>query len=164
MKTVRLLLGGFERRTNNLVETVARDACFGQAVVDCVRTTRIDELFFLANRHDFDLIIVAPDHLVPEPSRKMPHVSIEESFRTIRRIKNQTVVPIITVCVPPAHELTAIEAGAEAALGLFFKPEALESEVRRVLNLPAQIEAPPQLSLAGALLRALQRLVVPRTP
>ena len=165
MNTIRLLLATFERRTNNLVEVVARDACFGQAVVNCVRTSRIDELFSLATRHDFDVIIVAPDHLVPEPSRKTSHVAIEESLRTIQRIKNQTGTPVIAVCVPQGFEIAAIEAGAEIALGLFFKAEALEAEIRRVLNLSQPVQAAPQIrvSLAGAFWRALQRFVIPRT-
>src|SRR5262249_3724924 len=118
MKIVKLLLASFDRRTNNLVEVVVRDACFGRAMVECVRTTRIDELFFRATREEFDFIVVAPDHLVPEPSRKTEQVTMDESLRTIHRIKLQSTVPVIAVSVPKAYELMAIQAGAEAALGL----------------------------------------------
>jgi len=165
MKAVKLLLANFERRTNNLVEVVVRDACFGHGLVECVRTNRIDEFLLLGTRDEFDLIIVAPDHLVPEPSRKTGHVSVDESLRAIRRIKRKSTAPIIAVCAPKAFDLALIEAGAEAALGLFFKPEALELEVRRVLKVPEQVEAPTQvrLSLGAAFLRGLQRLIIPGT-
>ena len=166
MKTVKLLLASFDRRTNNLVEMVVRDACFGRAIVECVRTARIDELYFFATRDEYDFIVVAPNHLMPEPSRKTEQVTLEESLRTIHRIKLQTAAPVIAVSVARESELATIQAGAEAALGLCFTREALEFEVQRVLNLPPQAEPQPEVSVpaSGSFLRALHRLLSPRTP
>jgi len=128
MKTVKLLLANSDRRSSNLSEVVIRDLCFERAIVECTRTSRIDEFLFLGTREQFDLIIVAPDHLVPEPSRKMAHVPVDEALRGIRRIKRQCAAPMIAVCVPAGYESALIEAGAAAALGLFFRSEALEVE------------------------------------
>ena len=160
MKTVKLLLANSDRRSSNLIEVVIRDVCFERAVVECTRTSRIDEFLFLGTREEFDLIIVAPDHLVPEPSRKTAQVSVDEAVRGIRRIKRHSSPPLIAVCVPQGYESVLIEAGAEGTLGLFFRSEALEREVRRVLTLPERVEAAPRVrwSLVGTLLRGLQRL------
>ncbi len=165
MKTVKLLLANSDRRSSNLIEVVIRDVCFERAVVECTRTSRIDEFLLLGTREEFDLIIVAPDHLVPEPSRKTAHVSLDESARSIRRIKRHSSAPVIAVCVPKGHESFLIEAGAEATLPLFFGSEALETEISRVLTLPERIEAVPQVrgSLVSALLRSLQRLSMPKS-
>ncbi len=160
MKSVKLLLANSDRRSSNLIEVVVRDVCFERAVVECTRTSRIDEFLFLGTREQFDLIVVAPDHLMPEPSRRTAQVSLDEALRGIRRIKRQSSAPLIAVCVPQGYEPVLIEAGAAATLGLFFRSEAIEAEVRRVLTLPEQVEVAPQVrwSLAGALLRGLQRL------
>ena len=160
MTTVKLLLANSDRRSSNLSEVVIRDLCFERAIVECTRTSRIDEFLFLGTREQFDLIIVAPDHLVPEPSRKMAHVPVDEALRGIRRIKRQCAAPVIAVCVPAGYESALIEAGADAALGLFFRSEALEAEIRNVMTLPERVEATPQTrwSLVGGFLRGLQRL------
>src|SRR5258708_3436126 len=160
MKNIKLLLANSDRRSSNLIEVVIRDVCFERAIVECTRTRRIDEFLLLGTRVQFALIIVAPDHLVPELSRKTAHVPVVEAVHGIRRIKRRSSAAVISVCVPQGCESVLIEAGAEATLGLFFRSEALEAELRRVLVLPEQIEAAPQVrwSLVGALLRGLQRL------
>src|SRR5258708_38568739 len=114
------------------MEVGIRDVCFERAVVECTRTNRIGEFLFLGTREQFDLIIVAPDHLVPEPSRKTEHVSLDEPLRGIRRIKRHSCAPLIAVCTPQGCESVLIEAGAKATLGLFFRSEELDTEVRRV--------------------------------
>jgi len=161
MKTVKLLLASFDKRTNNLVEAVVRNVCFGRAMVDCCNTTRIDKLYFMALRDDFDLIVIAPDHLMPEPSRKTDLVPLEESWQMIRRLKAECRIPILAVSVPKAARNAALEAGAVAELGLFFKSEALEEEVRSNLYLPEAVEAAPEekVPVTNSFWRGLQRFI-----
>jgi len=142
MKTINLLLGNSDRRINNLVEVAVRDVCYDLAVVECHRTARLDELTQRGSCGDFDLIIIAPGHLVLGLVRRNPRDPIEEAVRAIRTIKEHRAVPILGVAVPAEHELRVLMAGAENVFGAFFNVEVMKSEVRRVLNLAEKVEEP----------------------
>ncbi len=142
MKTVNLLLGNSDRRINNLLEIAVRDACYNQAVVECFRTSRVDELLRLSSLRRFDLIFIAPENLKPSPSRRPPFVSVAEVIRTMRSIRAFCSTPMIAVAVPEEDELSLLEAGAENTFPLFFDGEALKAEVRRVLRLVEPVEEP----------------------
>ena len=160
MKVVHVLLGNSERRINNLVEVALRDVCYNQAVVEFTRTQRVDELLHLGCRRRFDLVILAPDNLVPEPSRRAARVSIDEVVRAIRIIKRQHSIPIIGVGVPNEHQMAILEAGVENAFGILFDSELLKSEVRLVLRFPEKVEptSANRGSFAETLLRGWQML------
>ena len=160
MRKVNLLLGNSDRRLNNIIEVGVHDVCYNQAVVDCVRTSRIDEFLRHGCREGFDLIIVAPENLTADPSRRCAPVSLREVLGGLEIIRSKRSTPILAVAVQPEDELRLLEAGAENAFGLLFDPEPLKSEVRRILQLAVvgeEIPA-PRWSLAGALLSGWQRL------
>ena len=162
MKRVNLLLGNSDYRINSIIEASVRDVCFNLAVVECFRTSRIDQFLRLGCHPAFDLIFVAPEHLVPEPSRKSKSLSIDEVLGVLRNIRKQRLVPIIGVAVPADLQAAIIEAGAENAFGPFFDTELLKAEVRRVLRLPHQalveqeVDKPARWSLANVLKRGFQ--------
>ena len=142
MKTINVLLGNSDRRINNLVEVAVRDVCYDLAVVECYRTARLDEFTQRGSCEDFDLIIMAPEHLAAGPVRKASRNPIEEAVRAIGAIKEHRNVPIIGVAVPSEHELKVLMAGADNVFGAVFNVEVLKSEVRRVLNLSEIVEEP----------------------
>jgi len=160
MKTINLLLGNSDRRINNLVEVAARDVCYDRAVVECFKTADLDEFIQRGCVEEFDLIIIAPEHLRPGPVRRNTRNAIEEAVRAICTIKEHRQVPIIGVAVPAEHELRILMAGADNVFGVLFNDEVLKSELRRVLGLAEQAEVPPspsRASFAGVLLRGLDR-------
>ena len=160
MKNLSLLLANSDRRINNIVEAVVHDVCYNQAVVHPRRTSRVDELLHLGSRDEFDLVIVAPDHLLAEPSRRVSYVSVSEVARAIRRIKERSCSPILAVAVADGDEMQMLEAGAESTFGPLFDPELLKSAVRDVLRMPelgAQ-SVSGLWSFADALVRGWQKL------
>jgi DNA-binding response OmpR family regulator len=160
MNTVHVLLANSNRRLNNLAEVALRDACYEHVSVECATIDRLADLLHRGCVDNFDLIVVAPDHLVTGPPKRTSHVSIEEVVRVIRTIKAQRSVPIIAVGVHPSEELSLLEAGVDNVFGIVFARDELRTEVRRVLNLSEQLEEPEpsRWSFAGGLLRGLQKL------
>jgi hypothetical protein len=142
MKTINLLLANCDRQTNNQIEAAVLDACYNQAAVQCFRTTRVDELLDRGCRERFDLIIVAPNNLLPEPSRRGGQVTIAEVGRTVAAIKRQRHIHVVAVNVPSEFEHRLVEAGADGVLGAPFYAEALKTEVRQLLRLPEATEGP----------------------
>ena len=159
MKSLNLLLACSDRRINNTVEVVVHDVCYNQAVVRSRRTSRIDELLHLGCRNEFNLIIVAPGHLLAEPSRRVAHISVGEVTRAIRLIKARCPSPILAVAVNEEDELGLLQAGADNTFPPLFDPEVLKSSVRDVLRMPEHIERDSNIrwSLADAFVRGWQR-------
>ena len=160
MKTINLLLGNSDRRINNQVEVAVRDVCYDQAVVECFKTAQLDDFIQRGSVEEFDLIIIAPEHLRPGPVRRNSRDAIAEAVRAICTIKEHRQVPIIGVAVPAEHELRMLMAGADNVFGVLFNDEVLKSEVRRVLGLTEQAEEPApssRPSLTGVLMRSLDR-------
>jgi hypothetical protein len=160
MERVNLLLANADRRTSNLIEAVILDACYNQAIVDCVRTARVDEFVHHASVTPLQLIVVVADGLLAEPSRRASWVSVGEVANAIRAIKEQSSAPILALSTLPEHEVPLLEAGAEGVLNYPLNKDKLRSEVRRVLRLhePAVAAEPASPSLAVPFLRLFQRL------
>jgi hypothetical protein len=158
MKTINVLLASGERRGNNLIQTVVLDVCYNRAAVNCVQTGRVDELLARGGRDGFDLVVVNPVHLSPEPSRRSKNVSIAEVAQVIRTIKRQRAVPVMVVAVSAADEPMFLQAGTDAVLGAPFKGDALRGELTRLLRLPEPADGaePTRGSLFALLLRTLQ--------
>ena len=158
MNTFNLLLGNSDRRINNLIEVCVRDVCYNYAVVECFRTSRIDELVRLGSRPVFHLIIVAPANLNPEPSRRTASVDMAEVIRAIRMIKFKTGTPILGVAVPQEEEVRVLEAGAENTFPILFDQETFKAEIRRILRVPEQVETveeePVRASKVSSFLRS----------
>lgn len=152
-----MLLANNDRRTNNLVQSLVLDVCYNQAAVNCVQTARVDELLTQGCRGGYDLILVNPDNLAPEPSRKGSRVKAEETVRVLREIKRRQTVPIIALAVRAEDDWALQNAGADSVLGLPFGTEPLRQEVRRLLRMSQTVEEPeaPRSSLFGWLVRLL---------
>ena len=160
MKTVNILLASGDRRTNNIVQTLILDVCYNRAAVNCVQTARVDELLARGGREGFDLVLVSPDHLVAEPSRRSTAVSTVEVARAVSSIKRQRAVPVIAVDVSVEDELPLSEGGADSVLRCPLNGEVLRAEVHRLLHLPQPENEtePTRGSLAGLILRSLHLL------
>jgi hypothetical protein len=160
MRTVKLLLGNSHRRLNNLIEVLVRDVCYEQAFVDIQITSRIGEFIRRGFSERPDLLMLAPEHLLPEPSRKTSHNFTEEAVRAIQTLKRRSSNPIIVMGVPEAQQIQFLEAGAESAFGVLFNHDGFKAEIRRVLRVEEFVEAPapPRWSFADALLRGWERL------
>jgi len=167
MKTVNLLLGNSEGRVNNLIEALMRDVCDNHAIVHSIRTARVDEFIRQGCEGDFDLAIVIPDNLLPDPSRRTALSSIGEAVRAFEAIKKQRYTPIIAVAVCAQYETLLSDAGADCVLELPFNCDQLKEAIRRLLTLSTQqqpqlqeeeLAAPRPWSLAGTLMRGWQRL------
>jgi DNA-binding response OmpR family regulator len=161
MDRINLLLADADRRARNLVESVVHDACYNQAVLECARTARVDELAYEAWSYEFQLVILSADTLLPEPSRRRASwVGLDEIVLAVRNIKSHRVTSVIVTGATPEDEYLLLEAGADAVLLRPLVPETLKREVRRVLGL-AEVheEARPARSTFGGLLaRGFQRL------
>ena len=161
MDRINLLLANADRRTRNLVETIAHDACYNQVVLECARTARVDELAYEAWSYEFQLVILAADTLQPEPSRRgVAWVELDEITLAVRNIKSHRPTPVIVTGADPESEFLLLEAGADAVLLRPLSAPTLKYEVQRVLGLTEVHEesAPARPSLGGRLLRGLQRL------
>ena len=137
-----MLLANPDRHTNNLIEAAVLDVCYDRAAVDCMRTARVDELVSLGLNPEIRLIVLVPDALIAEPSRRGVQVTVAEVSTAIRNLKRRTSTPIITVNVAPQDEAALFEAGADAVLGIPFHAEAFKDEVRQALKLPELVESP----------------------
>ncbi len=162
MKAFYLLLAGADRRNGNLIEVLVRDVCFNHAVVQCTRTGRVDDFVRLGRDRDYDLLIMAPDHLLPAPGQRAGAACFEEALRGLRTIRGQRSVPIVAVnALAEQHELL-LEAGADGVLGVPINYDQLKLEVQRVLRIqeraPAEAAASGKWSLLGMLLRGLERI------
>jgi DNA-binding response OmpR family regulator len=160
MKTLNLLIGNSDRSVCNMIEVMVLDVCYNRASVNTTRATRIDELAHKACREEFDLMIVAPDNLLPAPGLEPCPQRIIEAIDQIRRVRTPRKMPIIAFAVSPEREYPITTAGADCVLGLPFHPEELKAAVELRLNLPA---ARPEHSIAddsfsAALVRGFQRL------
>jgi DNA-binding response OmpR family regulator len=161
MKTLNLLLGNSDRGICNLIEVMVLDVCYNRASVQTTRAARIDELAHKACREDFDLMLFAPDNLLPAPGLEPCPQRMIEAIRQIRKARTSRKMPIIAFSVSPEGEFPLTHAGADCVLGLPFHPEELKAAVELRLNLPA---ARPEYSLAtdnsfgAVLIRGFQRL------
>jgi hypothetical protein len=160
MRTLNLLLGNSDRRINNLIEVMIRDLCYNQALVNITRAGRIDEFIELGRRKEFDLVIFAPDSLLPAARQTITSRSVAQGLRQIRAVRTHQETPFIAISVSPEQELPLTDAGTDCVLGLPFRFEDLKSAVRLYLHLPFAVEEAPveRWSLAGFLQRGLQRL------
>ena len=165
MRTVNLLVGTSERRLNNLIETLVLDVCYNQAAVQSTRTMRADEFSRQGCSPSFQLIIVAPDNLLPAPSRRGSRVAIEDITDAARVIKNRCGTPMIALSVSEEEDVALWEAGVDSVLRLPLNSEHLKNEVRRLLRIPELVEKPvPETpaanrwSLAATLSRGWARL------
>lgn len=160
MKTLNLLIGNFDRRISNLIEVMVLDVCYNRASVETTRTARLDELAHKACREEFDLMIFAPDSLLPAPGLAASSGRIIDAIRQVRQVRTPRKMPMIAIAVSPELELDLSNAGVDCVLGLPFHPEELKAAIQLRLNLPA---ARPEHayegdSFAAALIRGFQRL------
>jgi hypothetical protein len=135
MKTIHLLLGSSDRRISNLIEVAVRDACYGQGVVECYRSSQLDDFTQRGCIEGHDLIIFTPDHLLPGLVRKKPRDVMDEAIRAIQSIKEHRAVPMIAIGVSEEDELRLLMAGAENVFPILFNENVLKDEVRRILGL-----------------------------
>ena len=160
MKTLNLLIGNSDRAICNLIEVMVLDLCYNRASVNTTRAVRIDELAHKACREEFDLMIFAPDNLLPAPGLEPCPERVVEAIRQIRKVRIPRKMPIIAFSTPPECEFPLTDAGVDCVLGLPFHPEELKAAVELRLNLPA---ARPEHSVssnsfAALLIRGFQRL------
>jgi DNA-binding response OmpR family regulator len=160
MKTLNLLIGNSDRRICNLIEVMVLDVCYNRASVKTTRANRIDELAHKACREEFDLMIVAPDSLLPAPGLPTSPQRVIDAIRQIREVRSPRKMPILAVAVSPEREFPLTNAGADCVLGLPFHPEELKAAVELRVNLPAARpeHSTAHNSFAAVLLRGLQRL------
>jgi hypothetical protein len=164
MATVNLLIGNSEPRVSNLIEALVRDVCGQKAQLECTRAPRADDLIILGCQREFDLIILIPDNLQPDPALPYPLDPAAAAARAIVNIRNQSAAPIIAAAVFAQYESILLEAGADRVLELPFNCAALKDTVRDILQLPEVVEpvpvatTPVDRSFASTLLRGWQRL------
>jgi DNA-binding response OmpR family regulator len=162
MKGFNLLLAGADRRAGNLIEVLVRDVCFTQSVVECTRTGRVDDFIRLARDREFDLVVLAPAHLLPAPGQPGGSRCFQEVLRGLRSVRGRRQIPIVAVNTLPEQQESLLEAGADAVVGVPINYDQLKSEVRRVLRIPEPVaetvvEEQPKVSFLGLLLRGFQR-------
>ncbi len=141
MKTLHVVLGNTDRAANNRIDAILHDVCFERAVIECARTARSDELVRLACCQWMDLVVFAPDNLLPMAGQRMAGGAFAEALRTARVIRSETLIPMIAIGVSEHNKLELLEAGVNLALGIPFPTDAFRREAEALLNLPPK-EAP----------------------
>jgi DNA-binding response OmpR family regulator len=160
MKTIHLLLASSDRRAGNLVQAVVLDACYNQAAVETIRASRIDELMALGCRDGIDLVVLTPGKLQPTAKSQSPVITTTEVGEAIATLKRYSVRPVLVVDARTQDETAFRNAGADGVFSFPFDGGALKQKVHRVLKMTEAPEpgVPERPSLAGLLLRGLQRL------
>ena len=137
MKTLHVVLGNTDRAANNRIEAMLHDVCFERAVIECARTARSDEMVRLACCQWMDLVVFAPDNLLPTPGLRRGSGPFAEALRTAAVIRSESQVPMIAIGVSEHNKLELLEAGVNLALGIPFPAEAFRREAESLLNLPS---------------------------
>jgi DNA-binding response OmpR family regulator len=164
MKTLNLLIGHSDRSICNMIEVMVLDVCYNRAIVKTTRAVRLDDLAHKACREEFDLMIFAPDQLLPAPGLEPCEQRTIEAIHQIRKVRAPRKMPIIAFSVSPEGEYLLTEAGVDCVLGLPFHPEELKAAVELRLNLPAahpehtEDAATTDNSFGALLARGFQRL------
>jgi hypothetical protein len=161
MKTLNLLIGNSDRSICNLIEVMVLDVCYNRASVKATRAVRLDELAHKACREDFDMMIVAPDSLLPAPGLEPCPQRIVEAIHQIRKVRTSLRMPIVAFSVSPEQEFPLTHAGVDCVLGLPFHPEELKAATELRLNLPAarpEHAAATDNSFGALITRGFQRL------
>ena len=160
MRTLNLLLGCADRRSANLVQAVVLDACYNQAAVHTIRTSRIDELLGWGSRDGIDLILVTPNNLQCGGKSAGGASTLEKVVEAVETLKRYNPRPLIAVDVRAQDEMLFRDAGVDAVFGFPFDGGALKARVRRSLRLADSQEpaTAPRTSLVTLLMRGWQRL------
>jgi DNA-binding response OmpR family regulator len=144
MRTLKLLLGGYERRINGQVEVAALDVCYDQAAVEFTRTHRASEFLRLAAYAGYDLIIVAPDFLLAEGKSRRPADVANEVVQGLRDVRQRQQTPILALGLSRADEARLWDAGADHVLSGALSLDALKLELRSALRLPERAQTADQ--------------------
>jgi hypothetical protein len=161
MNTVHVLIANSDRRLNNLIEVAVRDVCYEQVLVECIFTSRLDEVKHRGSSDIVRLIFLAPNHVVIGPPHRAASASLEDSTLCIQAIRTRRSIPIIAVGMAPGDEIPLLEAGADSVFGILFDGDKLRSQIRQGLGIPEQVaesEPLPRWSFASGLLRSFQKL------
>jgi len=147
MNTVNLLLGNSEEPINDLLEALVQEVCGDRAAVKSIRTGRTDEFIRLSCEQQFELLILVPHELSPDPSEPAMLSHIGEAVRTIRLIRSQNATPLVAIVSPEnrqENEPLLMSAGAHCLLELPLNHEGFKATVGRLLDshLQSQPSAP----------------------
>ena len=159
--TIHVLLGNSDRRLNNLIEVAVRDVCYGHAQAECIVSNRLDDMLHRGCRDNFDLLVIAPLHLVSGPVSHASQVSMHETREVIQSIKATRNIPIIVIGVGPQEDQLFLEAGADQTFGCLIDRDHLRVTLRHLLNLAEPVEEEPgasRWSFGAGLFRAFQKL------
>lgn len=159
MKRLHVLLGSADRRINSAVEMCVLDACYNIAAVEAAKVIQLGQFVRHSCLASFDLLILIPDRLLPEPTQPEPMVTVTQSVAAIKALRAQCSAPLLVVCGARDGHRTFLDAGANSVVPELFDTEALKAEVRRLLQLPAPAEEGMSTwSFASLFFRGLQRL------
>ena len=160
MRKVHLLLGGAERSLNRVIEASVFDVCYNRAAVETTGAIRLGQFSRQGSLGSFDLMILIPECLLPEPNLGGNHVPLDHALATVRTLKQQISTPLIILTASAADQRLFLEAGADAVITEFFQTDRLKAELRRLLGFPEPTEAREMegWSVAALFFRGLQRL------
>jgi hypothetical protein len=86
MESIKILLAGYDRRLNNMIEAAVLDVCFNHAAVHCTRSGRLEEFVRLAPHPEFDLVVLAGGNLLAGLPEPMPGPPLTQSWTRFRRL------------------------------------------------------------------------------
>jgi len=134
---------------NNLVEAAVLDVCSHDACVEFTRLNRLGDFFRHGCHSGYQLLLLAPDHLLPEQGRA-GSVPRHELTDAVQLITSRHSTPLVAVGVAEEDESPLLAAGAIGVLRRPVGGDEIKSEVRLVLGLREPEEAAPaKWSLAG---------------
>jgi len=156
MKKIRLLLGSADGRINSLIQATVLDVCYNHATVDCTRTVRLCEFVNHAGSGYFDIRVLAPEHLLPEPGHEAGSTPTEKVAQTVWSIKKERPEPLIVLTSSAEEHSRLFEAGADAVVkSVPFNANEFAAAVRELLAIQEQTN--PEVSAGWSLLAFLAR-------
>jgi hypothetical protein len=159
MKTVKILIAGYDRQLNNSVEVAILDVCYEQAIAEFTRVANLTEFVRQGGSAGYDLIVVTPNLLFAPGIRREFPASIEDAISGMEEVRSRQNIPIFALNVFEWEEAAVCHAGADYVLGTSYSAETLKNHLRHALQIfdKPPVEAPHQWSLTTMFSRMFSR-------
>jgi len=134
---MNLLLGNSEQLLTNFVEVLVQDACADMGIVTSTSVRTVEGLILQGLTGRFDLVIVIPNNLVPDPTCARAYDPFAEAAEAIRILKKRCGMPVLVAAAfngRTTEEAILWRAGADRVLELPFHPDEFASTVRDLLT------------------------------
>ena len=140
MQTIHVLLGNCEGLLSDYLEALLNEVYGPCAVVQCTRTSWLEEFQRHCRTRSFDLLVLIPSNLRCEDGKTAALNRTAAVVGLIRSLKSRRSPPLLALAVANQRayeEPLFLDAGVDLVLGLPFTAAAMKWAFRRLLCAPA---------------------------